>query len=167
MVLSDSLSWMCVYFSGYLLNLNLQMIRIEYYTLFSLRWCVSISVDAPLPSLGFIPVVMVTTLQSHRPKYPKMRIISWQDVAESVPYCTLCVFSSLHSFLAFTAVVLLLVESSVWREEPRSKKLLNWTLISVISPTFFIRTSSKLHNSKICNFSSCIKITHSNTLVNI
>lgn len=29
------------------------------------------------------------TLQSHRPKYTKMRIISWEDVEEGIPYCTL------------------------------------------------------------------------------
>lgn len=57
------------------------------------------------PALPWVyPRCHGNTLQSHRPKYPKQRIISWQDVSERVPYRTRRVLAVLAMSAAHSAL---------------------------------------------------------------
>lgn len=55
----------------------------------SLCWYISDSARHSPALPRVYPSCHGNTLQSHRPKYPKMRIISWQDASVYVLYCTL------------------------------------------------------------------------------
>lgn len=99
---------------------------------FSLSICAGVS-PAPWgtpPALPWVyPCCHGNTLQSHRPKYPKLRIISWQDVSERVPYRTRRVSAVFATAAAHSAL-----DRKVWLLTFENQ-VENWTLLSAVSVT--------------------------------
>lgn len=107
--------------------------RAQRYTL-----CLSLSICAGVfpapwgtpPALPWVyPCCHGNTLQSHRPKYPKLRIISWRDVSERVPYRARRVSAVLATAAAHSAL-----DRKVWLLTFENQ-VENWTLLSAVSVT--------------------------------
>ena len=101
------------------------------------------------PALPWVyPSCHGNTLQSHRPKYPKLRIISWQDVSERVPYRTRRV--SAVSAMAAPPRSPPQIEK-VWLLTLKS----GWILDSALCcHTHRRQSSSELYTKPICNLFS-------------
>lgn len=100
------------------------------------------------PALPWVyPCCHGNTLQSHRPKYPKLRIISWRDVSERVPYRARRVSAVLATAAAHSAL-----DRKVWL---LTFKKSGWKLDSALCcHTPRKQSSSELYAKPICNLFS-------------